>query len=219
MNELVNEKTMTTKEFAEQLNTSPKVILENARKCLPNKVIENGKPTFWNEAEITVLLDFIKSNNNRTDLTFTTVVKDTNTELTPALKIRKAMLLMQEGYEEELALLRMKTANQRKIIDEQRPKVEFYDDVAGSADVIDMSEVAKLLNVSGLGRNRLFEFLRGKGVLRENNQPYQKYVDAGYFRIIESRFNMPSGDVRISLKTVVFQKGVDYIRKLVQKEG
>lgn len=218
MNLLENE--MTTKELAEQLKTTKDVIIANAKKCLPNKVIEHGKRTLWNKAEVTVILDYMKNHiSNNRGVEFNSTVENASTELTPALKIRKAMLLMQEGYEEELALLRMKTANQRKIIDEQRPKVEFYDDVAGSADVIDMSEVAKLLNVPGLGRNRLFEFLRGKGVLRENNQPYQKYVDAGYFRIIESRFNMSSGDVRISLKTVVFQKGVDYIRKLVQKEG
>ena len=42
MNEVANEKLMTTKEIAEQLGTSPKVILENARKCLPDKEFENG---------------------------------------------------------------------------------------------------------------------------------------------------------------------------------
>ena len=60
MNELTAEKLYTTKEVAEQLGTSPKVILENARKCLPNKRIENGKPTFWNQEEVTVLIYFMK---------------------------------------------------------------------------------------------------------------------------------------------------------------
>ena len=88
MKELTNEKVITTRELAEQLGTSAKVNLENAKKCLPNKIIENGKPTFWDKAEVTVLLEFMKINNNRTDLTFTTVVKATSTELTPALKIK-----------------------------------------------------------------------------------------------------------------------------------
>lgn len=108
-------------------------------------------------------------------------------------------------------------ADKDKIIAEQAPKVEFFDDVTGSSDTIDMKEVAKLLNVKGFGRNNLFELLRNKKILDERNQPYQKYVDAGYFRIIESRYTLPTGEIKISLKTVVFQKGVDFIRKLLSR--
>ena len=103
----------------------------------------------------------------------------------------------------------------REVIKQQAPKVEFYDDVAGSSDTIDMKEVAKVLNVKGLGRNNLFEMLRNRKVLDRNNQPYQKFVDSGYFRIIESRYTLPTGEVKISLKTVVFQKGLAYIRKII----
>ena len=94
--------------------------------------------------------------------------------------------------------------------------MEFYDDVTGSKDTIDMKEVAKILNIKGIGRNKLFEILRNKHILDRNNQPYQKYVDAGYFRIIESRFNLPDGEIKISLKTVVFQKGLDFIRNNIK---
>lgn len=181
-------------------------------------MFEQGKVTYWNEAEITVLIDGMKSNNSnqyREKGTVTGAVTDVSTDLTPALKIRKAMELMQEGYEEELAILRAKALEQQKVIEEQTPKVEFFDDVAGSSDTIDMKEVAKVLNVKGLGRNNLFELLRNRKVLDRNNQPYQKFVDSGYFRIIESRYTLPTGEVKISLKTVVFQKGLAYIRKLI----
>ena len=114
-----------------------------------------------------------------------------------------------------IAELQAENEAQKQQLIEQAPKVEFYDDVAGSSDTIDMKEVAKVLNVKGLGRNNLFEKLRDKKVLDRNNQPYQKYVDSGYFRIIESRYTLPTGEVKISLKTVVFQKGVEYIRKLI----
>jgi len=105
----------------------------------------------------------------------------------------------------------------REVIEEQAPKVKFYDDVAGSSDTIDMKEVAKVLNVKGYGRNNIFELLRCKKVLDNNNQPYQKYVDSGYFRVIESRYTLPTGEVKISLKTVVFQKGLGFIRKLIAR--
>jgi anti-repressor protein len=98
---------------------------------------------------------------------------------------------------------------------EMIPKAEFYDDVTGSNDCIDMATVAKTLNL-GIGRNKLFEILRSKKVLQKNNKPYQKYVDSGWFRLIESRYNKPNGDTCINIKTVVFQKGVDGIRKIIK---
>ena len=96
-----------------------------------------------------------------------------------------------------------------------KPKADFYDDVTGSSDVIDIGSVAKVLNM-GIGRNKLFQFLRDKGVLTRKNAPYQKYIDAGYFRQVESEWEH-DGTTHITLKTVVFQKGVDYIRKILKE--
>lgn len=80
-----------------------------------------------------------------------------------------------------------KIEEQQKLIEVQRPKAEFYDDVVDSKDAIDMQAVAKVINM-GMGRNKLFEFLRNNKVLMQNNQPYQSYVDMGWFRIIESKY-------------------------------
>lgn len=98
---------------------------------------------------------------------------------------------------------------------EMLPKAEFYDDVTGSNDCFDMATVAKVLNM-GIGRNKLFEILRDKKVLQWNNKPFQKYVDLGWFRLIESKYSKPNGDTCINIKTVVFQKGVDGIRKIIK---
>lgn len=102
-----------------------------------------------------------------------------------------------------------------KQIEHDRPKIEFYDAVTDSPDAISMAEVAKVLNIDGFGRNKMFAFLRERGVLMENNQPYQAYVDRGYFRCIEQKYTVPDGETRISIKTVVYQRGVDFIRRLV----
>lgn len=103
---------------------------------------------------------------------------------------------------------------QQVLIEAQKPKVDFYDCVTGSDDTIDMAEVAKVLNC-GMGRNRIFQLLREKEILNNSNQPYQQFVDRGYFRVIESKFTLPDGTTRINLKTVVFQKGLDFIRSVV----
>lgn len=98
---------------------------------------------------------------------------------------------------------------------EDAPKVAFYHDVTGSDATVDMATVAKVLNRPGFGRNRLFAFLRGKKVLDRYNAPYQRYIDLGWFRQVETKFQKPNGDWHIGIKTVVFQKGVEGIARLV----
>lgn len=99
-----------------------------------------------------------------------------------------------------------------KLLLEQTPKVEFYNAVTGSEDTIDMRTVATVLNM-GIGRNKIFEVLRGKRVLDRKNMPYQKYIDLGYFRTVETQYTKSDGTNCINIKTVVFQKGLDFIRK------
>jgi anti-repressor protein len=110
---------------------------------------------------------------------------------------------------------REKLAESRLLLEQNAPKVEFYDAVTGSSDTIDMGRVAKVLAIPGYGRNNLFELLREKKILMENNQPYQTYVDRGYFRLIEQKYQKPDGEVCISIKTVAYQSGLDYIRKVL----
>lgn len=98
------------------------------------------------------------------------------------------------------------------------PKVAFYDQVAGSRDAIDMRRVAAVLNVPGWGRNKLFAFLREHKILDERNTPYREYQDRGYFRVVEQTYTDSAGETHISLKTLVYQKGVSWIRRMLEKE-
>lgn len=209
MNELTTEKRMTTKEVADYLKTSSKVLLENARKCLPNKVIENGKTTYWSKAEITVLLDYVKENSHRTDTAFTNLVKVTETTLTPALKIKKAFDLMQEGYEEELAILRNK-------LEEQKADVEFSQTIqADETSCFSMAQVSQELKLP-YGNITLFKKLRELKLLKENNTPYQQYADMGLFKVYPKVIN--NGETtKTILVTLVTQKGVAYINKKLKE--
>lgn len=98
-----------------------------------------------------------------------------------------------------------------------KPKAEFFDAVTDSKDAIPMADVAKVLDM-GIGRNKLFEFLRNKGILMQDNRPYQKFIDAGYFRVVEQKYDKGYGETGINIKTLVFQRGVDYIRKRLEQE-
>ena len=101
-------------------------------------------------------------------------------------------------------------------IEEMKPKADFFDTVADSKTAISMNEVAKVLNIKGYGRNNLFEFLRENKVLDRWNVPYQRYVDNGWFRVIEQHYQK-NGEPVVTTKTLVYQKGVDGIRKMIER--
>lgn len=196
------EKMMTTRELAIQLGTQPNVITENAKKCLPNKKIENGKPTYWTKAEITVLLECLKSNNqNQFDLSRSLI--GISTELTPALKIKKAFDLMQEGYEEELARLRAENEEKEKVIKR----------IADGKGCFTMSQTAKALKLP-YGRNTLFNKLKDMKLLFKNNEPYQEYVNSNYFKVITKVCE----DKENHSVTLVTGKGLVYLAKKFNTE-
>ena len=131
----------------------------------------------------------------------------------------KQQLQLPKDYLSALKALVASEEEKQKLQEENKamlPKAEFYDAVTDSKDAIPMAQVAKVLGVKGLGRNKLFQLLRDKKLLRGNNEPMQFYCDLGYFRVVETRYTV-NGDTKINLKTLVTQKGLDHIRKIVEE--
>jgi anti-repressor protein len=97
-------------------------------------------------------------------------------------------------------------------IEENRPKIEFHDKVAEAKGLLEMSAVGKIV---GVGRTTLFRLLREKGLLRWNNEPYQEFIDRGYFEVKIQVFQDGLGGERINKKTLVTPKGVQYIDRII----
>jgi anti-repressor protein len=127
--------------------------------------------------------------------------------------IRKTGGYQMPTYPEALRI----AADALEKLDQAKNAVGFYEAVTASKDSKTMAEVAKILEM-GKGRNQLFRFLREQGILRRNNEPYQKYIDLGWFRVTEREYETPDGEVHINLQTRVYQKGLDGIRRLLKKE-
>ena len=126
---------------------------------------------------------------------------------TPAMVMARALQIAQQEID-----------SQKNLLAEYKPKVDFFDAVASSKDALQMRDVAGVLNIPCWGRNKIFAFLRERKVLDARNVPYREYEDRGFFRVIEQKWTDNEGETRISLKTLVYQKGVDYIRKLIETE-
>lgn len=139
-------------------------------------------------------------------------------EVLPSIRKTGSYNLPSTYKEALIQLVAQVEENERLQIEnnEMKPKAEFFDAVADSKDAIPMNEVAKVLNIPGYGRNNLFEFLRNESILDRNNIPYQRYVDNGWFRVVEQSYTK-NGEHCINFKTLVYQRGVDGIRKRILK--
>jgi anti-repressor protein len=106
-------------------------------------------------------------------------------------------------------------AMQETAIAAMQPKAAFHDAVAETVNTQDMNTVAKVL---GTGRTRLFARLRQRSILMESNLPYQQYVDAGYFRVVELRpWKDAQGNSHAAYKTVVTGKGLTFLQRLLER--
>ncbi|MDD3676035.1 phage antirepressor KilAC domain-containing protein [Thauera propionica] len=132
-------------------------------------------------------------------------VIDLATALNDPAKLRTVLL----SYTEKVMALEAK-------VQEQAPKAQFHDAVAEAINCQSIQEIAKVL---GTGPNRLFKFLRDEGLLMRNNLPYQQYLDAGYFRVIERQYNDGRGESHTYTRTLVTGKGLAYIQKRLRSQN
>lgn len=96
-----------------------------------------------------------------------------------------------------------------------KPKAESFDALMSSEGHLNMNEVAKTL---GVGRTRLYEFLRSERILIDNpgrkdqhNVPYQAYMR--YFHVATKKLRNTYGRTFIVATTYVKPSGVEFIRK------
>jgi anti-repressor protein len=71
-------------------------------------------------------------------------------------------------------------------VKELEPQAEIAKAIVDSRKEYRMSEIAKIMEVLDddnkvVGRNKFFAALRRAKILMDSNEPYQKYVDLGYF--------------------------------------
>ena len=125
------------------------------------------------------------------------------------LSALKALVASEEEKAKAIELTKKQDALITNVL---APKAEIYDRCMDSDTHFDMSQAAKLLNYKGVGRNKMFELLRAIGLLNTKNEPYQQFVTAGYFKVIEVPVQI-SGKTEVKIKTLVTQRGIEYINK------
>jgi anti-repressor protein len=81
-----------------------------------------------------------------------------------------------------------------------------------------MSQAAKI--IGWMGRNKLYGFLREQDVLMSNNEPYQKYCDAGYFRLhVSPKYTKRGLFISCFPSVLVSETGISFIQELIEQSS
>ncbi len=124
----------------------------------------------------------------------------------PELKLNDPAAL--RGY---LLIYTEKVIALTKELEEQKPKVEFYDGVNRSVNSLSLRDAAKSLGFKpSVFKAQLIEdgLLYGKNAL-----PYQRYIDSGYFEVAQFIHKSADGNEFVRPYTRITGKGCQYVMR------
>jgi phage antirepressor YoqD-like protein len=216
----------TTKDWlrtksAEEFITS----LSAVRQICPSALVQvvkggNGEQGTWMHED--VALEFARwlspafsiwCNDHIKELLTTgvTTSSDDDAAIAHAMEILNRRL---EQAKAEKQLLEAKAQEQERVIKEQAPKVEYYDDVLNSTSTYTATQIAKEF---GWGAETLNRKLHEKGVQYKQSGQwllYAKYQDKGYTRTVTRSYTGTSGKIHTSQQTVWTEPGRHFIHSL-----
>ncbi len=194
---------------------------ENVHFYLLQNATGNAMQTFWTKKGVITLgfklketpqtiafrdwaSDFILNSSNRP-----TTIQDflNNPRSLAELALRYADTLEENNRLEAQAI-------------ENKPYIAYAKTIESSKGSIKIGDYAKTLcnKEQGIntGQNRLFELMRELKILKENNEPYQKYSNMGYFEYKPQPFTKPNGERCLSFRPLITPKGqVKLAEKLI----
>lgn len=152
------------------------------------------------------------------------IAKQMKKEIKKYLKsIRLTGAAIQSGREEEMVNYYFSSLSSdlqgqivNELIEKNKQLQEFYDDLMNTEGLMSINTMAKEL---GIGEYKLFAFLRNKKVFFYDkdmvNVPYERFRKEGKFAVKETSCH----DGNIRSVTYATKKGLDYVRKLLRKNG
>ena len=137
--------------------------------------------------------------------------------------IEKTGAYIEEGREQEMVNYYFSSLSSdlqgqivNELIEKNKELQQFYDDLMNTEGLMQINTVAKEL---GIGEYTLFAYLRGKNVFFYDkdkvNVPYERFRKEGKFVVKET----PCHDGNIRAVTYATKKGLEYIRKILRKDG
>lgn len=165
-------KTMTVKQVAETFEVSPEAIKQVVRKLFPNKM-QNGKTTLLNEQEVACISKEMKTSFHlvHTEPTRIPCRLETTTELEILANYKAAT----DAY---VLMLERKNEEKDRLLEQQKPKVDYYDKFLDSSNLIEIGHLGKS---TGIGEQKIFKRLVAEGYIKVRySTDGVKYYDPCY---------------------------------------
>lgn len=131
----------------------------------------------------------------------------------PDMAIQLLTTLKKEREEKERIKLELIEKEERvKIL---QPAKEFTDKYFKSNETtFSIGELAKILNIPNIGRNKLFEMLRESKIIQKDSTiPYQRYVDSKWFEVKMTEIKRSNGKIDKKPTAYVTNRGFGFIVK------
>lgn len=229
MLELMNRnenKTMTSLEVAEITNKQHSHIMRDIRDEIDKLGYEIGQSIFG-------LTEYVDKFNRKQSMYLLTLdgimqlgarysaeiryklIQIAKEKLQPKQYTTKELLLMQLESIEKIEKLELENKQKQEVIEYQKPKVEYTDNVLKSDTLINISQIAKDFNLSGTGLNKILcenkiQYKQGK-----QYNLYQKYMNMGLAK--SYTYLDINGSSHMCLKWT--EKGRKFIYKLLKELG
>lgn len=133
------------------------------------------------------------------------------------LEMAKPQLRLPTKTELALMVIESEKENLRlnHIIHEKDEIIKTVAELNIKAGDVSFGDFAKNLAIENLGRNNVIKFCRARGYLMDNTEPYQPYVNRGYFRRVPSEKEI-NGEIRYT--TYLTPRGATWLAKIIKAE-
>lgn len=96
------------------------------------------------------------------------------------------------------------------------PKAAYADTLAGCEGSMLIRDAAKVLNIPHFGQQAFFSFLRdNRYIIPGTREPYQRYIDAGYFSVKTSYYETRTGERIMTHTPLITPRGLAYFARKI----
>lgn len=145
----------------------------------------------------------------------------TNETMTDEEIMAKALMVAQNTINKKNELLKAKEKELEETKSDLDTKNKFINQIAVSENSLKVVEVAQIASKKGIkiGQNKLWEKLRAWGMIKKNSKydPKQKYIDRGYFEVVEGTKENSTGVFTYKTTRVLGKGQVFIINKLLKE--
>lgn len=83
-------------------------------------------------------------------------------------------------------------------------------------DTYNLSQAGRIINIRGIGKNKIYKILRELSIVDDNNKPLQEHLDEGYLSFGLPTVIIQGHAFKTPVALVVGESGLNYLKNVVE---